>query len=274
MGSAWQTTAQCRPLYRVVTDMTVWVSVLVCVSLATQAAAQCSPSPCGVNTNCETNAGGAAICRCQPGWDHAPGSNTIEGCPSKQILVFPLLVGLRHSAGQQETERCVVVPLGTRVIPIQGARQTLAHSHRVEPTLFVRGMVTELSAAVLMATLETHLCGAMLTPALKAPVAQMLTVNQMATELCASAGRDMKEIHLFSATSTLVSRVLVVSTLTAQQQEPGLCASASQAILVIPTLTACLTRALAAHVDKELSVRIMKELLSVNAPHSILETLM
>ena len=61
--SAWQTTAQCRPLYRVVTDMTVWVSVLVCVSLATQAAAQCSPSPCGVNTNCETNAGGAAICR-------------------------------------------------------------------------------------------------------------------------------------------------------------------------------------------------------------------
>merc|ERR1719422_2081195 len=112
--------------------------------------------------------------------------------PSRQILVFPLLVGLRHSAGLQETERCVVVPLGTRVIPIQGARQTLAHSHHVEPTLFVRGMVTELSAAVLMATQETHLCGAMLTPALRAPVAQMLTVNQMATELCASAGRDMR----------------------------------------------------------------------------------
>ena len=42
-------------------------------------AAQCSPSPCGVNTNCEVNGAGAAVCRCQAGWDHAPGSNTIEG---------------------------------------------------------------------------------------------------------------------------------------------------------------------------------------------------
>ncbi len=24
---------------------------------------------------------GAAVCRCQSGWDHAPGGNTIEGCP-------------------------------------------------------------------------------------------------------------------------------------------------------------------------------------------------
>ena len=42
-------------------------------------AAQCSPSPCGINTNCEVNGAGAAVCRCQAGWDHAPGSNTIEG---------------------------------------------------------------------------------------------------------------------------------------------------------------------------------------------------
>ena len=33
---------------------------LVTVSLVS---AQCSPSPCGVNTNCEINHGGAAVCR-------------------------------------------------------------------------------------------------------------------------------------------------------------------------------------------------------------------
>ena len=33
---------------------------LVTVSLVS---AQCSPSPCGVNTNCEINRGGAAVCR-------------------------------------------------------------------------------------------------------------------------------------------------------------------------------------------------------------------
>jgi len=63
--------------------MKAWVVALLCVQLVRLTAGQCSPSPCGINTNCETNAGGAAICRCQAGWDHAPGSNTIEGCPNR-----------------------------------------------------------------------------------------------------------------------------------------------------------------------------------------------
>ena len=33
---------------------------LVTVSIVS---AQCSPSPCGINTNCEINRGGAAVCR-------------------------------------------------------------------------------------------------------------------------------------------------------------------------------------------------------------------
>ena len=33
------------------------------LAIVSQVAAQCSPSPCGVNTNCEVNRGGAAVCR-------------------------------------------------------------------------------------------------------------------------------------------------------------------------------------------------------------------
>ena len=57
--------------------MTLW-SVLVTV-LVSRVSGQCSPTPCGIHTTCEVNAGGAAVCRCEAGWDHAPGSNTIEG---------------------------------------------------------------------------------------------------------------------------------------------------------------------------------------------------
>ena len=53
-----------------------WVVAGVLVS---RVSSQCSPSPCGIHTTCEVNAGGAAVCRCEAGWDHAPGSNTIEG---------------------------------------------------------------------------------------------------------------------------------------------------------------------------------------------------
>ena len=56
------------------------ITVTLCLCLlVSQVLSQCSPSPCGVNTNCEVNLGGAAVCRCRAGWDHAPGSNTIEG---------------------------------------------------------------------------------------------------------------------------------------------------------------------------------------------------
>jgi len=51
--------------------------------LVSRVSGQCSPTPCGIHTTCEVNAGGAAVCRCEAGWDHAPGSNTIEGCPNR-----------------------------------------------------------------------------------------------------------------------------------------------------------------------------------------------
>ncbi|CAG7819415.1 unnamed protein product [Allacma fusca] len=38
----------------------------------------CSPSPCGPNTHCSVNAGGAAVCRCLPG--NFPKPDTITGC--------------------------------------------------------------------------------------------------------------------------------------------------------------------------------------------------
>lgn len=61
--------------------MLVWVLCLVAVT--GQVTGQCDPSPCGVNTQCDVNPSGAAVCRCLPGYDHAPGSNTIEGCPNR-----------------------------------------------------------------------------------------------------------------------------------------------------------------------------------------------
>jgi hypothetical protein len=43
--------------------MVVW---LVAASLlVSQVAAQCSPSPCGINTQCDVNPAGAAVCRCR-----------------------------------------------------------------------------------------------------------------------------------------------------------------------------------------------------------------
>merc|ERR1712051_248456 len=46
--------------------------------------AQCNPSPCGINTRCEVSPSGAAICRCQEGYNHLPGQSTIEGCPTRR----------------------------------------------------------------------------------------------------------------------------------------------------------------------------------------------
>ena len=39
------------------------LSVVLVVGLVGQAASQCSPSPCGVNTQCDVNPAGAAVCR-------------------------------------------------------------------------------------------------------------------------------------------------------------------------------------------------------------------
>ncbi len=41
--------------------MLVWVVGVV--ALVGGAAAQCSPSPCGINTQCDVNPAGAAVCR-------------------------------------------------------------------------------------------------------------------------------------------------------------------------------------------------------------------
>ena len=44
--------------------MRAWVLVVgVTVYLGGQVASQCSPSPCGINTQCDVNAAGAAVCR-------------------------------------------------------------------------------------------------------------------------------------------------------------------------------------------------------------------
>ena len=29
--------------------------------------------------------GGAAVCRCQPGYNHLPGQSTIDGCPTRYL---------------------------------------------------------------------------------------------------------------------------------------------------------------------------------------------
>ncbi|CAB4057393.1 unnamed protein product [Lepeophtheirus salmonis] len=42
---------------------------------------ECQYNPCGVNTICDDSRTGTAVCRCQPGYDHAPHGNTIDGCP-------------------------------------------------------------------------------------------------------------------------------------------------------------------------------------------------
>lgn len=62
-----------------VTSVRVVSLTLSLVVLVSEVSSQCSPTPCGPNTQCTVSGGGAAVCRCQPGWDHAPGSNTIEG---------------------------------------------------------------------------------------------------------------------------------------------------------------------------------------------------
>jgi len=71
--------------------------------------------------------------------------------------VYHLLVVLKHNADQQEIERYAVVLLDMKETPTQAALLTLALSLRVELTLSVREMVTELSASVPKVTVETHL---------------------------------------------------------------------------------------------------------------------
>ncbi|TRY80939.1 hypothetical protein TCAL_04725 [Tigriopus californicus] len=60
----------------------MWSKTLLVVILAIavqEVVSQCSRDTCGPNTNCRVQ-GSAAVCRCNSGWDHAPGGNTIEGC--------------------------------------------------------------------------------------------------------------------------------------------------------------------------------------------------
>ena len=42
--------------------LVVWL-VAASGLVTTQVAAQCSPSPCGLNTQCDVNPAGAAVCR-------------------------------------------------------------------------------------------------------------------------------------------------------------------------------------------------------------------
>jgi len=91
--------------------------------LATGVAPQspCSPSPCGINTVCDVNGAGSAVCRCQAGFDHAPGSNTIEGCPNRISANAPRRQAQRPSRPRPQIPRgpsgpddpCFPSPCGT-----------------------------------------------------------------------------------------------------------------------------------------------------------------
>jgi len=100
-------------------------------------------------------------------------------------------------------------------------------------------------------------------------VVSTLTVQLPVPGQSVSAGVDISETRSQSADWSLAPPAHVEQMLTALRPEGQRCASVSQAIPVILTPTACLTRALAVLVARELSVRTMEELLSVNAPHSI-----
>eukprot|EP00095_Tigriopus_kingsejongensis_P004181 maker-scaffold47_size466558-snap-gene-3.38 protein:Tk04181 transcript:maker-scaffold47_size466558-snap-gene-3.38-mRNA-1 annotation:"hypothetical protein TcasGA2_TC011986" len=55
------------------------LTVVILTIAVQEISSQCNPDTCGPNTNCQVR-GNAAVCRCNSGWDHAPGGNTIEGC--------------------------------------------------------------------------------------------------------------------------------------------------------------------------------------------------
>lgn len=100
----------------------------------------------------------------------------------------------------------------------------------------------------------------------------MLTVPPRGSELYASVGVDTWETHSQSVGLNHALPAPVAQMLTVHHPEGRLSASVSRATLAIRTQTADLILAPATLVDKELSVKIMAELLSANAPHNTLET--
>jgi len=93
--------------------------VILVGSVASQS--PCTPSPCGINTVCDVNGAGSAVCRCQAGFDHAPGSNTIEGCPNRISASAPRRPAQRPSRPRPQAPRapsgpsdpCFPSPCGT-----------------------------------------------------------------------------------------------------------------------------------------------------------------
>lgn len=106
--------------------------------------------------------------------------------------MFPLHVGPELSADQQEIGRSVAVQQVMRVTHTLVVKLILALNLLVEQTPCVSEMVTVLSVAVPMATLEILSFAVMPTPALRAPVVQMLIVNRLEIALFVSAGKDMR----------------------------------------------------------------------------------
>jgi len=93
--------------------------VILVGSVASQS--PCTPTPCGINTVCDVNGAGSAVCRCQAGFDHAPGSNTIEGCPNRISASAPRRPAQRPSRPRPQAPRapsgpsdpCFPSPCGT-----------------------------------------------------------------------------------------------------------------------------------------------------------------
>jgi len=106
--------------------------------------------------------------------------------------VFPLRVEPEPSADQQEIGRSVAVQQVMRVTHTLVVKLILALNLLVEQTPCVSEMVTVLSVAVPMVTLEILSSAVTPTPALRAPVVQMLIVNRPEIALFVSAGKDMR----------------------------------------------------------------------------------
>merc|ERR1712001_559316 len=132
----------------------------------------CTPSPCGINTVCDVNGAGSAVCRCQAGFDHAPGSNTIEGCPNRisantprrpaqrpsrprsqelrQALLTPVSpppAAPMLTVGQLAIERCAPALLGMRAILTPAALPTRAPSTLAEQMPAAKGVVAQVLSA-------------------------------------------------------------------------------------------------------------------------------
>merc|ERR1711936_93646 len=112
--------------------------VILAASVAPQS--PCTPSPCGINTVCDVNGAGSAVCRCQ------------ALLPALLTHVSPLPVEPMLTVDQLAIERFAPVRQDMKVTRTLAAQPIPALSILAEQTPAVRGVETGPSASVLMAT--------------------------------------------------------------------------------------------------------------------------